>query len=112
MFSEKEAKPIMARRLFTIYGGPGQLKSFRKLGFQTFHEVLDESFDSEPNDEKRLAMLLDSMEMLCKEDPRKVYEKIKPTLEHNYNHFISRHWNDDFVLSWEAPLEWQPPGNL
>ncbi|HAI38559.1 MAG TPA: hypothetical protein DCM40_10755, partial [Maribacter sp.] len=41
MFSEKEAKPIVAKRPFVIFGSCGQLKAFRSLGFKTFDPVID-----------------------------------------------------------------------
>ena len=48
MFSEKEAKPIVARRPFVVFGACGQLEAFRSLGFKTFHSVVDESYDLIP----------------------------------------------------------------
>jgi len=112
MFSEKEAKPIMAKRLFAMVGGAGQIVALKKLGFESFGEVFDESFDDESDEDKRFKKLMDSMQHLAQEDPAKVYEKIKPILEHNYNHFISRHWNRDFILSWESPIAWCQTGDL
>jgi len=106
MFSEKEAKPIMAKRLFAMVGGAGQIVALKKLGFESFGEVFDESFDDEFDEDKRFKKLMDSMQHLAQEDPDKIYEKIKPILEHNYNHFISRHWNRDFISSWESPIAW------
>jgi len=112
MFSEKHAKPIMSKRLFTVVGGAGQLEALRKLGFETFADVFDESFDKEPEYMKRYELMLDSMLRLSKEDPIKIYQKIKPILDHNYNHFLYHNWNEDFIMSWESPIAWCESCNL
>ena len=104
MFSEKEAKPIMAKRLFVIFGSPGHIKAFKKLGFKSFDKVMDESFDEIENNDERFVKMLDSMNELSREDPNVVYDKISDVLDHNYNHFIARYWNREFILSWENPL--------
>lgn len=104
MFSEKEAKPIMAKRLFVIFGSKGHIKAFKKLGFKSFDKVMDESFDEIENDDERFIKMLDSMNELSKENPNVVYDKISDVLDYNYNHFIARYWNREFILSWENPL--------
>jgi len=105
MFSEKEAKPIMAKRLFVVFGSPGHIKAFKKLGFRSFDKVMDESFDNIENDDQRLHKILDSMMELSRENPNIIYNEISEILDHNYNHFISRHWNQEFISSWENPLD-------
>lgn len=103
MFSEKEAKPIITKRPFIIVGSMHHLKSFRKLGFKTFAPVIDESYDNEPNEAKRRTMILDSMLKLCEQDPQEVYEKLKPVLEHNIDHFYNHKWNEELQKAWLTP---------
>lgn len=100
MFSEKEAKPIVAKRPFVIVGTMHHLKAFRDLGFKTFSPVIDESYDQEPDFEKRVNMLLDSMLKLSQEDPVKVYQKLMPVLEHNHYHFYKHAWNEELQAAW------------
>ena len=100
MFSEKEAKPIVAKRPFIIVGTMHHLKAFRDLGFKTFSPVIDESYDEEPDFEKRVKMLLDSMMKLSQEDPEKVYQKLRPVLEHNHTHFYNNNWNQELQAAW------------
>ena len=100
MFSEKEAKPIVARRPFIIYGVKDQLKAFRSLGFRTFSPVIDESYDDEPDHYDRGRRVFDAMEKLTHKDPRDVYEKLAPVLEHNLNHFYNNEWNVEFLEAW------------
>ena len=61
MFSEKEAKPIVAKRPFIIFGACRQLEAFRSLGFKTFFEAIDESYDLIEDKQQRWRKALDSM---------------------------------------------------
>ena len=92
MFSEKEAKPIMAGRPFVILGARHQLQAFRSLGFKTFASVIDESYDDIEDCYERFDAILNSMEKLTKENPIEVYRKLNPVLEHNKKHFLENNW--------------------
>jgi len=99
MFSEKEAKPIVARRPFVVFGACGQLEAFRSLGFKTFHSVVDESYDLIQDKETRWQKALDSMMLLTEQDPVDVYESLESELEHNKKHFEDTEWKR--CLSWK-----------
>ncbi len=99
VFTEKTAKPIIAKRPFVVFGSPGQLKALQKLGFKTFSPVIDESYDLELNIKIRFKKVLDSMHELGKQDPLDVYEKLEEILEYNKKHFEENDWNSDFLTS-------------
>jgi hypothetical protein len=99
MFSEKEAKPIVAQRPFIVFGACRQLEAFRSLGFKTFSEVIDESYDLIEDKAERWHKALDSMMALTEEDPIAVYKSLESTLKHNKNHFEDSEWKR--CLSWE-----------
>lgn len=92
MFSEKEAKPIIALRPFVIFGSPGHLRAFRQLGFKSFSPVIDESYDDEYEVRKRFSMCLDAMHKLCDKDPSVVTEQLADVLLHNKKHFENFSW--------------------
>lgn len=96
VFTEKTAKPIVAKRPFVVFGSPGQLKALHGLGFKTFSKVLDESYDDEQDQGRRYRMVLDAMNELCKENPVRVYEQLADVLEHNKMHFETTDWNREF----------------
>jgi hypothetical protein len=101
MFSEKEAKPIVAKRPFIIVGSKDHLKAFRKLGFKTFSPVIDESYDDEPNKIKRFNMIFVAMDKLTEQDPQEVYKKLQSVLDYNYNHFHNKaNWNKELLDAW------------
>lgn len=99
MFSEKQAKPMVAGRPFVIFGSPGHLKAFRKLGFKSFAPVIDESYDDEPDMSKRFSMVLNTMHKLAQQNPLEVYNKLKDILSHNKLHFENNNWNNEFKIA-------------
>ena len=87
--TEKTAKPILAKRLFIIVGAQHTLKRMREHGFKTFGNVIDESFDDEPDNEKRWTMAMEQVEFLCTTNHRDVLTKIQPIVEHNRKFLIN-----------------------
>ena len=96
MLTEKTAKPLIAKRLFVMFAGPGYLAHLHRLGFQTFSDVIDESYDLEPNDETRWTRAFEQVEYLCSQPQEVILQKIQPVLEHNYNLFVGRDWNAEY----------------
>jgi len=100
MFSEKEAKPVIAQRPFIIFGARNQLKAFKSLGFKTFDSVIDESYDNIDDKVQRWNQALDSMMALTDKDPIEVYATLKDVLAHNKDHFENSSWKR--CLTWES----------
>lgn len=100
MFSEKEAKPIVAKRPFVMFGACRQLEAFRSLGFKTFSPTIDESYDLIEDKQERWQKALDSMFQLTKSDPKDVYEKLADVLRHNKEHFEDKDWPR--CLDWDS----------
>jgi hypothetical protein len=58
----------------------------KKFGFKTFNKWWDESYDDEPDDWKRLQMIMDLVLKLSEYDEKDLlhmYEDMKETLQHN-----------------------------
>jgi hypothetical protein len=91
-FSEKTAKPLIARRLFVAFTGYKFLSNLRELGFQTFGSVIDESYDDIFNSRERYQVAFDQVRRLCEMDQRKVLKKIQPILEHNHQWIMQTDW--------------------
>jgi len=64
-------------------GPAGYLQALRNLGFATFDPVIDESYDLEPNDQRRYSMALDSLGKLANQNSQSVYDRLKKRLQHN-----------------------------
>jgi hypothetical protein len=79
-FTEKTAKPMMARRLFVMFSGYKFLQNLRNLGFQTFDNVIDESYDLIYNNNDRWSAAFEQVQRLCKMDQSEVFAKITPAV--------------------------------
>ena len=98
--TEKTVKPIMYFHPFIIWGNPFSLKFLKGLGFETFPEFFDESYDTIIDEDKRLSHIVENVEMLCSKDIREIhnlYQSVKPKLLHNYNLLIKMYTNDKFI---------------
>lgn len=96
-FTEKTAKPIMARRLFVIFSGQGFLQNLRSQGFRTFDQVIDESYDLIYNEHDRWSAAFEQVQRLCDLDQSEVFEKIAPVVEHNYNLLMNTDWTQHML---------------
>ena len=92
-FTEKIAKALLAKRLFVVFTGYNFLHNLRKLGFQTFDNVIDESYDTIIDDKQRWTAAFEQVEKLCNMDQETVYEQIQSTVEHNYQLLVNTDWN-------------------
>ena len=96
-YTEKIVKPIMARRLFVVFSGARFLENLRKLGYQTFGNVIDESYDLIEDNETRWQAAFDQVKLLCQLDQAEVFDQIKDTLEYNYNLLMSANGDQQVV---------------
>jgi hypothetical protein len=102
--TEKIVKPILARRLFIVYGGHHYLKNLQRLGFKTFSNVIDESYDNETDYVCRGEMICKQISCLLQQDQRQILDAIQPIVEHNYQHMMSTEWNTNFIKELRAVL--------
>jgi hypothetical protein len=89
-FTEKTFKPILFFQPFLIHGNAGCLTKLQSMGFKTFGNWWDESYDQLPGGVKRFeAMLKVILEInsWSLEKINKVYKDMLPILEHNHNQF-------------------------
>ena len=99
--TEKIWKPILAQHIFIVHGNYLYLQKLREMGFKTFNNYFDESYDLERDPDKRI----DKIVSLCKslKDNSKelqhghrkwqdLYLRSKALRQHNYDVF----WSDDY----------------
>jgi hypothetical protein len=89
-FSEKIWKPIMVGHPFMVYGNQYSLKYLKSVGFKTFDKWIDESYDDEPNRDKRSKMIVNELEkfsLKSLDELKKLREEMFEICEFNYNHF-------------------------
>ena len=89
-FSEKIWKPIMVGHPFMVYGNEGSLRYLKSLGFKTFSKWINESYDDEPDSDKRSEMIVNELENFSKmslNELKKIREEMVEVCTFNYNHF-------------------------
>lgn len=59
--TEKTYKSLMLGHPFVVYGGPHSLTKIRALGFETFGDTIDETYDSVPYPQERADHLIKSL---------------------------------------------------
>jgi len=96
--TEKSFKPAKEKHPFILVGSKGSLASMRSLGYKTFSEFWDESYDDIKDHRERMRAII----KLCKEiaswDNNKIIDfkrRVKPILDHNFN--LLRRTPSDYV---------------
>ena len=87
--TEKTTKLLLAERLFVMFAPMHTLKFLKELGFQTFGNVIDESYDNCNDTVKRFQLAFDQIEYLSTLDPVAVMSATKHTREHNRAHLYA-----------------------
>jgi hypothetical protein len=88
--TEKIWKPIMAKQPFILHGNHLYLKKLKELGFKTFDNVIDESYDLEKDRNKKIELITNSCQKLLTKDWKSVYADTLEQREHNYKNFWSK----------------------
>jgi hypothetical protein len=89
--TEKTFKPIVSKRPFILVAAPGNLAYLKSYGFKTFDRWIDESYDNEPDNFKRIEMITQELEKLCKlsnAELKQMHREMQEVLEYNYQHFF------------------------
>jgi hypothetical protein len=60
-FTEKTAKCLYTGKPFLLLSGPGSLQSLRDMGFETFYDFIDESYDHALTPYSRLMKICDQL---------------------------------------------------
>lgn len=90
--NEKEFKAIASKHPFLLVARPKTLSQLRDIGFKTFGQWFDESYDEEEDDSQRLFKLAKEVERLCNisnDDWDRMLVEMQPTIEHNFNWLIN-----------------------
>lgn len=89
--TEKILRPIMFKRPFLIQGPVNFLKNLRLMGFQTFDQWWNESYDSQP-EELKYQFLKNTVDYIGQQTSATInmwYNQMQETLDHNYNCLLS-----------------------
>lgn len=100
-YSEKILKPLAFKHPFITWAPFNILDRIKLLGFETYGNIIDESYNLEQDDTKRLAMICKELERLYKEfnkDNRLFTDALTlEKIQHNYNLFYNKNLIDSII---------------
>jgi hypothetical protein len=85
--TEKSFKPFKEKHPFITVGAPGTLRALKDMGFKTFNEFWDESYDNVADSSDRMQKILRICEYISTWSPSQIVDfrhRVKPILDHNY----------------------------
>ena len=88
--TEKTFKAIALEMPFVLVAPAGSLEYMRSYGFRTFDGIIDESYDLETDDIKRIekvTQLLKDLDNLTVAERQAIHRACLPIVEHNFEHF-------------------------
>lgn len=91
-FTEKIARVMVCQRLFIVLSSYRYLHYLRQAGFQTFGNIINESYDLEVDDVRRWRMAFEQMQVLSQMDQQHVLKLIQPIVEHNRQVLLQTDW--------------------
>ena len=86
--SEKTWLPILYRKPWIIMANPYFHQKLVDLGFELYDEIIDYSFDSEPDMEKRAIAIAENVKRISEQNVNDLYKLIKPKADRNYNNYM------------------------
>jgi hypothetical protein len=95
--TEKTYRAINYCRPFIINGDKGSLTYLKEMGFKTFDQFWDESYDDEESDHVRITKITEVVRDICHRSNEELltqYNDMLPILRHNYSILKNyEHWN-------------------
>jgi hypothetical protein len=90
--TEKTTRPINFKKPFIVYGSQNYLCYLRQMGFRTFGDFWDESYDGYAGAERytRILALIDDLATKSIDELETMYWDMQYTLNHNHNLLITR----------------------
>ena len=94
LIGEKQFKPIWCGHPFLLFGTAGTLACMRRMGYETFPMLWDESYDDMEDPEARMEAIIQQIHhAVSQPDPLAWISQALPALVHNH-HRLRQSWED------------------
>jgi hypothetical protein len=87
--TEKIWKPIIAQQFFVVHGNYLYLQKLREMGFRTFNNYFEESYDLDRDPNTRIDTIVDLCDKLRDAPWNDMYMHSKALRQHNFDHFFN-----------------------
>jgi hypothetical protein len=91
--SEKIFRPILKKHPFILLSRPNTLNMMQNIGYKTFGSIINEEYDSEEDDCKRMLMIVDEIKRLCNlsgTELQSFLNEAKRITEYNYQVLLNK----------------------
>lgn len=88
--TEKLWKPIIAKQIFIVHGKAHYLNAIKQLGFQTYHDFIDEGYDSMGNFDQRTSAIVSLCKNIKGINHLELYYNSESVRNHNFKTFFSK----------------------
>ena len=88
--TEKIFKPIVSKQPFMLLAAPGNLAYLKSYGFKTFDSVIDETYDTIQDNDRRTEEVVGQLHWYCNLTPGEktdVIKQLEPIIDYNFHHF-------------------------
>jgi hypothetical protein len=110
--TEKILRPIACGKPFICAAGAGSLAMLHRYGFETFGDLIDESYDQESNSLRRLEKILAAMQYITTWTPSQkaqAYQRIQLIVDKNKRRFFSNDFQnqvfDELDINFAAAVD-------
>jgi hypothetical protein len=86
--TEKIWKPILMAHPFVVAANRGYLKDLRNAGFQTFHSLIDESYDQIDCPRARIERIIDTVHSISLSGSANFWEASRDICKYNQQHLV------------------------
>jgi hypothetical protein len=86
--TEKTFKPIRHGQPFVIFGTAHSLATLRRLGYKTYDQYIDNSYDTVTDNTERFIKLIDTVRNLSNQDLHAWFEQLAEDARYNQELFV------------------------
>jgi len=95
--TEKSFKPILAGQFFIMIGSRGLIQYMRDIGFDTFDDIINHSYDSIEDDRERIAAAIKELDRLNEVDLFELHAQCKERFVKNQQWLKSPEFVEQFL---------------
>ena len=106
--TEKILRPIACGHPFILAATQGSLAYLRGYGFKTFHNIIDETYDTIADPAQRLQAILIEMKRIATlphDAKQQVYDSLRSIAAYNRQRFFSVEWHDQLITEFKENFD-------
>lgn len=98
--TEKTVRPMLLKKPMIVMGPKNYLEYLRQMGFRTFADFWDESYDGYEGPDRYLKILklIDNLATKSKNELESMYWDMQYTLDHNYDLLLTQTYNKQIIM--------------